>query len=170
MLENATITLLLVDHNSVLKKEDWQIRQLVLDRKTNNSVQPIVLFNKSDLPRQASENELESFAKGFYGLDFSSKTGVGLDPLEQQLVDVAKMSMGQIDMGDPVLLNIRQKNLVSKALAALNRSIESFSQNLSQEFISAELRFVLDFLGELIGEVTTEDILGNIFSNFCIGK
>lgn len=58
------------------------------------------------------------------------------------------------------------KNVVEKALSSVQQAVESFHRNLSQEFVSAELRVSLGLLGELIGDVSNEDILGNIFSNF----
>ena len=69
-----------------------------------------------------------------------------------------------------MLVNLRQKEAAAKALEALEAAERHFIEGLSQEFIATDIRSAMDALGELIGEVTTEDILGHIFANFCIGK
>ena len=130
----------------------------------------ILLLNKSDLPCVVHRNELDSFAKGFSFLQFSSKTAEHLDELESLLVGSVKRRGLDFQQDDYALLNVRQKNVVEKALSSVQQAVESFHRNLSQEFVSAELRVSLGLLGELIGDVSNEDILGNIFSNFCIGK
>lgn len=170
VLANADLVLMLIDHSEQLKKEDWEIRQLVLNRKKHSVAQPILLLNKSDLPCVVHRNELDSFAKGFSFLQFSSKTAEHLDELESLLVGSVKRRGLDFQQDDYALLNVRQKNVVEKALSSVQQAVESFHRNLSQEFVSAELRVSLGLLGELIGDVSNEDILGNIFSNFCIGK
>ncbi|MFQ5631003.1 MAG: tRNA uridine-5-carboxymethylaminomethyl(34) synthesis GTPase MnmE [bacterium] len=169
-LESASIAILLIDSNANLKKEDWELRQLVLDRKNDFKTTPVLLVNKCDLPKIVNDHELESFGKGFEKLNFSCKTGEHLDSLETVLTEAARLNIGELNTGESVLINMRQKNIITQALDAIKKSIENFQQNLSQEFISVELRHAMQYLGELIGEVSTEDILGNIFSKFCIGK
>ena len=68
------------------------------------------------------------------------------------------------------MTNIRQKQALGAAIDSLRAAQASLKKGLSSEFVAVDLRQALDRLGEIIGEVTTEDILGNIFSKFCIGK
>jgi tRNA modification GTPase len=170
VIENASAVLLLIDQNSNLHKEDWEIRQLVLGRENNPGFPPIVLSNKSDLPTVVNEKEFEAFCKGFKKLAFSCKTGENLSELKGALREIAMLCFGDLKAETSVLINLRQKDAVFSALRSIDHSIDNFQQNLSQEFIAAELHQALKYLGELIGEVTTEEILGNIFSKFCIGK
>ena len=93
-----------------------------------------------------------------------------MDILETELDAAAMSKIGKISADEPVLINLGLKSIVSRALTAIENALENFHQNLSQEFISVELRLVAQYLGELIGDVSTEDILGDIFSKFCIGK
>jgi len=169
-LEKASVVLLLIDRNDSLKKDDWEIRQLVLNRKLCLTATPILILNKCDLESVVNGNELESFRKGFKILNFSCRTGEHLDILETELAAAAMSKIGKISADEPVLINLRQKSIVARALTAIENALENFHQNLSQEFISVELRLVAQYLGELIGDVSTEDILGDIFSKFCIGK
>ena len=64
----------------------------------------------------------------------------------------------------------RHRELLSKSLDSLNKAINAINQNLSSEFIAADLRLSLESLGEITGETYSEDVLNRIFQEFCIGK
>ena len=66
--------------------------------------------------------------------------------------------------------NLRHKTALERSVDHLRKAIDSINRNLSGEFISVDLRNAESALGEIIGKVTTDDILNNIFSQFCIGK
>jgi tRNA modification GTPase len=90
--------------------------------------------------------------------------------LEAVLLKVAIGKEGVVLDGEPVVTNLRQKNALERALSALKLASENLDRKLSTEFVALDLRNAMDCLGEIIGEVSTEEILGNIFSKFCIGK
>ena len=69
-----------------------------------------------------------------------------------------------------IVSNIRHIHCLHSAKDSLSEAIVSLNQKYSGEFIAVDLRSAVDFLGEIIGEVTSEDVLNNIFSKFCIGK
>ena len=69
-----------------------------------------------------------------------------------------------------VLTNLRHKKSMEKACGQLHMFLELLEQNEYPEILSIELRNSMDSLGEITGEITTEDLLGRIFSRFCIGK
>jgi tRNA modification GTPase len=71
---------------------------------------------------------------------------------------------------DAIVTNIRHMNCLVKANEALLKSIKTVEENLSGEFLASDLRVAEISLSEIIGEVTPEEILNNIFSKFCIGK
>jgi tRNA modification GTPase len=71
---------------------------------------------------------------------------------------------------DAMISNIRHYDCLKRANENLERAIESTNNNFGGEFIASDLRAAENALGEIIGEVTPDDILNNIFSNFCIGK
>lgn len=169
-LQRAAILLLLVDNSRHLQKEDWEIRQVVLREAAASKKQVLLIRNKVDLPAASPKDEMVSFARGMRSVELSCTTGANLAELEQALLAFAGNLIGDLDESETMLISVRQRDIVDKALASVREAQTHFEQNLSQEFISSELRIGLDYLGELIGEVTTEDILGNIFSNFCIGK
>lgn len=167
-LENADVIVLVIDSSRSLDREDWEIRQRVLQQKT--STQGIIIINnKTDLDVQAGVEERRSFCADMITLELSCVTGDGLEALEKSLT-AATHDLYASDSDDFMVLNLRQKNAVDSALSAVVSAKQHFEEGLSQEFIATDIRHAIDALSELIGEITTEDVLGHIFSNFCIGK
>ena len=139
--------------------------KVVPNEHTLSSKKFIHIRNKSDLPKSANATQLPFPADA--ELETSTKTGAGISELEKALrAATADSERG----GDVVLTNLRHKQCLEKALSALCNAKHSLNENLSAEFVAADLREVIHQIGALVGEVTTEDILGEIFSNFCIGK
>lgn len=120
----------------------------------------IALENKSDLEETNTESD---------ALKVSAKTGFGIERFIDRLKRAAFVT-DSFSEKNAVVSNLRHKTALQKAVEHLNKSVESIDNRLSGEFISVDLRYAENALGEIIGKVTTEDILNNIFSQFCIGK
>ncbi len=135
----------------------------------NSSELKIIIHvrNKSDLPKASNTVQLPFSVEA--ELETSAQTGAGIVELEKALCAVINTN-GSDRSGEVVLTNLRHKQCLEKALAALLCAKQSLNDNLSAEFVAADLREVIHQIGVLVGEVTTEDILGEIFSHFCIGK
>lgn len=120
----------------------------------------IQLDNKLDLSHKNKSKDV---------LSISAKTGEGFDLLIKTL---KKKSISESSFSEKsaVVSNLRHKTALEKSTDHLNKCIESIDKKYSGEFISVDLRNAESALGEIIGEVTSEDILNNIFSQFCIGK
>ncbi|MDQ7065497.1 MAG: tRNA uridine-5-carboxymethylaminomethyl(34) synthesis GTPase MnmE [candidate division KSB1 bacterium] len=170
VLKAAPVVLFLVDASSHLQTEDWEIRQRILQYTRDQEKEKILVLNKNDLPRQLSDRELERFAEGFRVMTLSCLLGEGLATLEAELASIASRRIDAEQGRQSMLVNLRQKEAAARALEALQEAERHFAERLSQEFIASDIRSAMDALGELIGEVTTEDVLGHIFANFCIGK
>lgn len=95
--------------------------------------------------------------------------GTGMDEL-LELLKEKSLGSNSFTEKSAVINNVRHYNALSKAKLDLTDAISSMGNNLSGEFISVYLRAAEESLGEIIGVVTTDDILNNIFDNFCIGK
>ncbi len=121
--------------------------------------------NKNDLPKASNTVRLPFSVE--FELETSAQTGAGIAELEKALCAITNDTDQN---GDVVLTNLRHKQCLEKALSALLCAKKSLDENLSAEFVAADLREVIHQIGVLVGEVTTEDILGEIFSHFCIGK
>ena len=170
VLEQAPLVLFLVDQHAHLQKEDWEVRQRMLQHGGLSEKKIILILNKNDLDSVLTDAEIEQIGAGFERVRMSCRTGEGLDKLEAILIRTAKELLGETEEIQAVLGSLRQKEAAQRALEALQDALRHFQEGLSQEFVAADLRVATDALGELIGVVTTEDILGNIFSHFCIGK
>lgn len=98
----------------------------------------------------------------------SAKSGEGVDELRRQLR--ATIDTERIYAGETVISNGRHYEALERASRALQQARMALDDGLSGELLSEELREILHHLGEITGEVTSQDILTNIFSKFCIGK
>ena len=124
-------------------------------------VEQIAVFNKSDLTSQAGRREERN---GRVTLWISSKTGEGMDALERELMRVAGW---QTAAEDVFLARERHLMALEKALAHLRTAQ---AQQNALELLAEELRLTQESLGTITGEFTPDDLLGKIFSSFCIGK
>jgi len=99
----------------------------------------------------------------------SATTGQGIENL---ITRMKQCAIGNANYSEKsaIVSNIRHIHCLHSAKDSLSEAIVSLNQKYSGEFIAVDLRSAVDFLGEIIGEVTSEDVLNNIFSKFCIGK
>jgi len=104
-----------------------------------------------------------------YDIFLSALTGEGIDLLFKKLKE-SVMKDSNYSEKNAVISNLRHYNCLEKAKDHLLTAKDSALNNMSGEFISVDLRSAVSNLGEIIGEVTSEDILNNIFTKFCIGK
>jgi tRNA modification GTPase len=170
ILENVDLILLLIDASSGPTDQDEKIIQKlkkIVDKK-EKSFKPDILYvlNKIDLV----ENK-NGFAE-FYtrNVQLSAKTGEGLKLLHNFLAEfVINKDTEEVNQGQ-IITNIRHYNLLQKSNELLQKSKKSLTSGFSNEFIALDLRAALDFIGEIIGKTTTDDILNHVFENFCIGK
>jgi len=126
----------------------------------NKDAKTIRVFNKIDLID----------GKGVKAdVYISAKTGENIDQLIKILVNEISSTNSYTEK-DAVIVNLRHYDCLKTAAENLKKAKESISKSMSGEFISSDIRAAVFALAELIGEVTPEDILNNIFSKFCIGK
>lgn len=122
----------------------------------------LVILNKADL------GEHPDWA-GQPGIRLSCVRGEGLDPLRAAIRGA--LDLGEADWGEhAVAINARHRDCLRRADAALVAAREQLQGGSAPEFAALELRAALEALGEIAGKVDTEEVLGAIFSRFCIGK
>jgi len=125
-------------------------------------VPPIVVLNKSDL------GEHESW-RGVEAVRISCLKNAGLTQLEDAII--ARITGGHAAHRDwSVAINARHHACLAKALTCSTAAHQALADALSPEFVAEELRGALDAVGEVVGKADSEEILGKIFSTFCIGK
>ena len=93
-----------------------------------------------------------------------------MDALEAAIVATLQAGLGPADAGDEVAINARHQDCVRRSLAFLHAAEEALAGGIPPEFVAEELRASLGALGEVVGRTDNEDLLGRIFSSFCIGK
>ena len=123
----------------------------------------IQIFNKVDLGIHPSFQEKS-------GILYSCAQNLGQKELEETIVETFASKIPHGEGASLTAINARHREALAAALASLKLAQESISLQNSPEFTALELREVLTYLGEITGVVDTEDILGAIFSTFCLGK
>ncbi len=157
-INEADIILFVFDASQGLTEEDLQILENVKDKN------PIIVGNKIDL------GIAEEKIKDYYNdvILVSTKTKEGLKRLEEEIVN----RLGLLDNVDTdVYINIRHQEALQKAkriLENLNKNLDFYENQ--KELIMLDIREANQYLKEILGEIHTEDVLGKIFSSFCIGK
>ena len=124
----------------------------------------LLILHKSDLPQDPS---WAAHAKD--GLPVSSHTGQGLEALTTRIVETITAGGSSFE-NSGVAVNARHKACLETARSALSASMEAFVRGTSVEYVALDLRLAMEALGDIVGHVDVEDILGAIFSQFCIGK
>ena len=159
-LKTADLVLFILDSSSELSHEDFHIAELLVSKKV------ILVLNKSDKPSKTGNvSELEIPAPV---VKISASKNEGIEELKKIIYNLFITS--DITTGDFILTNTRHKILIENALGSLEKAVASVKNGLSEEFTATDLRCALNYLGEITGEVPTEEILDRIFSNFCVGK
>ena len=93
---------------------------------------------------------------------------MNIEYLKEKLFD-AVISQ-KVGAGDTIVANARHFEALGKASEALDAALRGLESGVTGDFLAMDIRRALSYLGEITGEITTEDLLGNIFGKFCIGK
>ncbi len=157
LTQDADIIIYLVDSTKEESKDD-----IDFINSFNGKIPVIKVLNKIDVLQKNSKLDENS-------VKISAKTGLGISDLiktvKGTLVQSTKSDRTQAGLGSE-----RQKQAVDEALDSVNHALEVSKGGFSMDAVVQDLEDALSFLSEITGETTPEDILGNIFANFCVGK
>ena len=170
-MSQADIILWMIDadNSSALITQNSTFKADVLSHCDGKNL--IIIFNKCD---KITPEQRTAMARMFDDIDapnlfLSAKERIGLDELETLLVETA--ALPEISQNDVIVTNIRHYEALVRALASIHRVQDGLLMNLSGDFVSQDLRECLSHLSEIVGGAfDVEDVLGNIFKHFCIGK
>lgn len=167
MMDKASIVLWVIDASQPLHHLDElsvSIKEHLQDKKL------IKVFNKVDLIDDSTQQAFSDYYKKFEGdeLFISAKHTLNTDQLEELLVKAAQIP--EIGENDVMVTNMRHYEALNNAYSAISRVQDGLENNISGDFLSQDIRECLHYLGEITGEITTDEVLGTIFSRFCIGK
>ena len=171
-MSEAEIVLALLDVTVPEEENEHSISDIVnnLDVKSQKL---IVLLNKvdvlgSNINVSLLNNTVSSPDEKVTRLYISAKTGFGLDTLRTLLSDSQKTAT--LDSGQTIVTNLRHYQSLMSAAASLEKVRSSLATSQTPDLLSEDLRQALHHLSSILGEVTPDEVLGNIFERFCIGK
>ncbi|MBU3025917.1 tRNA uridine-5-carboxymethylaminomethyl(34) synthesis GTPase MnmE [Zobellia galactanivorans] len=168
-IEQAQVVLLLVD-GAKLRANSDKLKNIVVDFekiKNRNPQKPLLLLvNKADtLTEKDKENIAGALSEVRY---ISAKTGEGVEDLQNKLLEF--VNTGALRNNETIVTNTRHYNSLLKALEEIEKVQFGMEEGLSSDLMAIDVREALYHLGEITGQVTNDELLGNIFANFCIGK
>ena len=162
-INRANILLYLYDRSIGLAEDE--IKNIELFRNKNSQLKIALIANKSDLGKFNQNLQLNEYSN----IEISAYQEKGIDQLILWLKDVL---LGQQSLSEATesITNVRHYSSLVRVSENLKKALSGVESNNSQDFISSDIRAALFELGSITGETTTDDILNNIFSKFCIGK
>jgi len=163
-MKSASIVLYMFDATEP-RHDHQKILSELIDQIDALQAEVIAVGNKSDLTSSLPSEPLIDGVKEIY---LSAKTSDGIEKLIETLSTT--MNAGNIGSGDVVVTNARHVQALKSTQEALNHSLEGIEAGLSGDLVAADIRQALHHLGSITGEISTDDLLGNIFGKFCIGK
>ena len=169
-IESAKILLYLYNQNDSNASEITEFIKEVYRKDLNI----ILVHNKIDLQNGYFENELDAQLKESLFPNYTSqivgisaKDKIGVENLKERLYSYIENLESQ---ENTVITNQRHYEALQRSFDSVTRVEEAVSHNITTELLAYELRNALEYLGEISGEFTNDEVLGNIFSKFCIGK
>lgn len=157
-IKDADLILYLLDSSQNAKSIDKDLKYYNRELKNEKS---ILAFSKYDIADKTIDY------KGYQISIFDPESVENIKKAMSEKIKCAEI----VSKSDSIVLtNLRHKICLEKVIESLKIAVKSIEEKLSGEFISVDLRSALHHLGEITGEVTNDDILENIFRNFCIGK
>lgn len=172
-IEQAQVVLFLVDSSqfSVASIENLKIEiEKVKNKFPTKAI--IAIINKVDLLSEEDvkgiQEQLSTFDVQLSTIFISAKQKVGIDELKNTLLSF--VNTGALRNNETIVTNTRHYDSLLKALEEIQKVKWGLESHLSSDLIAIDIRSALHFFGEITGEVTNDELLGNIFANFCIGK
>jgi len=162
-LSEADLILLVLNQSEVLSSED---RQLI---EVTDGAKRIILLNKTDLPSQLDRDELAACLAGDAVFEVSVLQNDGLEQLEQAIADL--FFGGQTaDKDASYLSNTRHIALLENASQALGEVMDGVAAGMPVDLVQMDMTRCWDYLGEVVGDSVQDELITQLFSQFCLGK
>lgn len=175
-ISEADIVLWLIDITAY-KAQYTELSEKIFQNAQGKQL--VFLLNKQDLVEEATlqqamqyitEQASNSLSTPPLILALSAQSNQGLNQLKSLLTSSLAKLQATNNVTGTIVNNLRHYEALTSALSAIDRVIEGLHNELSGDFISQDLRECIYHLSDIAGEVTTDDVLGNIFKHFCVGK
>jgi tRNA modification GTPase len=166
-ISQASIVLVMVDATTPLSDEFFLKNQIQEKIKAKDCA---LIINKIDISPEKNIEKLKASARhlGLPAFPVSAKRRINTEELIQFLLK--SVHKNKYTDSDVIITNVRHYAALFKAGESILRVIEGLKSGISGDFLAQDIRECLHFMGEITGEISTDEVLGNIFKNFCIGK
>lgn len=161
LIKDADLILFVLDASREISEEDMEIYNSIESNKV------IGILNKIDIKRNIDIKELTKIEKW---IEISALEKLGIESLEDEIYDYVVSGQVEDSSEKLVITNIRHKSALEKTKQAVLNILETIDMNFPMDLIAVDLKDALDSLSEVTGEISNEDLLDHIFSNFCVGK
>ena len=164
-MNESEIIIFLIDYSTLNhEKLNYYVNYLTeIDNKFPNT-KLITLLNKIDIKSETLVSDLDEFNP----ILISAKNKLNIDNLKDEIISYVNNLTSQID--NSTISNSRHYDLLNKTYEEIHKVKISISKNISSDLLAIDIKQAIYFLGELTGEISNDEVLGNIFSKFCIGK
>lgn len=161
MIENADLILFVIDGSRELEEEDIKIHESI------NSEKVIGILNKIDMERKV---DLSKLTKIKNWIEISAMKNIGIDEMEDKIYH--HIVDGNIEDSSQkiTITNVRHKSALEKTKQYIENIFDTIHAGLPMDLMAVDIKGALDSLSEVTGEISSEDLLDHIFSNFCVGK
>ncbi len=160
-IKKADLILFVVDGSQELLEEDFSIYNEIKGKNV------IGILNKSDLKMQADISKLSEI---YTWIEISAKENAGISDMEDIIYNSVVSGQVEDSSEELVITNVRHKSALEKTKDSINNIFETLDMGLPMDLIAIDLKEAMDSLSEVTGEISSEDLLDHIFSNFCVGK
>ena len=165
-IADSRVVLFMIDSSKSLDDNlSSQVSYVHEISEKNPKTQIIIVYNKVDLIDNFDFNEA---FKNFEYVKLSAKTGNGIDKLKKKIICLVQM--GKIKNNDTIITNARHYEALLKANDCINNVKAGLKNEISSDLLAIDIRQAIYHFGQITGEISSDDLLGNIFSKFCIGK
>lgn len=166
-IAQAQIILWLVDCTQVSEHIEWLADRIV---RRSEGKKLIIVFNKLDKIAAEEKEVLQQLFENYPAekLFISAKKQLNTDMLERALLEAARLP--QLSENDVIVTNMRHYEALTKALESIQEAQAGLTDGIASDLVAEDIRACIHYLGNITGEITNDEILGNIFSKFCIGK
>jgi len=161
----ADLVIMVLDGSGETGEEETSLIKWLKDKKT----EILCVINKTDLPMKKSEEDLNKIIPDLDKVYISAKTEKGIKELIRKITEHA-LKKGMPGGEEILITRERHKTALQNAVVHLEKAYDSIQKNMSQEFTAFDLRVAAQEIGSITGSITTDQILDNIFNEFCIGK
>jgi tRNA modification GTPase len=168
-INQAKLVLYLVDSLACINDKSMAVKDekaILKIQEENPRTHVIVLGNKVDQLTNQQQNKLKGIIPQLQFI--AAKTGQGVEELKKAFID--GVQTGAITNNDTVITNSRHYDSLIKALEEIDNVKDGLANELSSDLLAIDIRQALYHFGEITGEISSDELLGNIFANFCIGK